>query len=467
MKNLLNKIKSKVKSIDLSKINLSKIDFSKKPTDSSEWAEVVSSIRPAVIWGVIITTIVFFFFGIWSGFAGLESAAIANGQVVLSSNRKTVQHLEGGIIQEILVKEGDQVQSGQPLIYLNATSANAQQELLLGQLRSSKATEKRLIAERDGSKNINFDHYLLQNDNQVVKEIINSQQRLFETKQASIKGKINILQERIMQYNEQIKGLKLQGKQVKRQISLISDEIKTTSYLLEKGLEQKPKLLALQRRESQLKAEAAKYYSEIATTKGSISETQLQILNIQNDYLREVMTELKEVQQQVSDLQERLQASGDILNRTIITAPQSGKVTGLKFHTIGGVITPGAPIMDIVPQDDRLIIEARVKPQDIDIVHEGLEAKVMLSAYKSRSVPRLGGRVIQISADRFTSENTGEAYFLARVEINKDVLESMPGNVELYPGMPAEVFITTGATTLLQYLASPIIDSFRRSFKEE
>jgi HlyD family type I secretion membrane fusion protein len=179
------------------------------------------------------------------------------------------------------------------------------------------------------------------------------------------------------------------------------------------------------------------------------------------------MTELKEVQQQISDLQEKIQASGDILKRTVITAPQAGKVTGLKYHTLGGVITPGAPIMDIVPQDDRLIIEAQVRPQDIDIVHEGLPAKVMLTAYKSRFVPRLEGKVTQVSADRFINDKTGEAYFLARIEINDGTIAKLTKNIVLYPGMPAEAFITTGESTLLQYMASPIIDSLRKSFKEE
>ncbi|MDB2414935.1 HlyD family type I secretion periplasmic adaptor subunit [Rickettsiales bacterium] len=456
-------IKKLEKLIQFFKIKDKKID-----DNESEVAEVFCSIRGAVIWGIIITIIVTIFFGIWAGFAQLDSAAIASGSVVLSSNRKTVQHLEGGIIEDIMVKDGDEVIIGQPLIYLNSTSANAQQKLLLGQLRSTKATESRLLAERDGGKKVIFSHPLLQNHSDpVVKEIIQSQTKLFETKQASLVSQIDILQERIMQYNEQIKGLKAQGVQVSKQIELIKEEIGTVSILLKKGFEQKPRLLALQRKEAELKSEAAKYYSEIATIKGSISETQMQIVSVQVEYLKETMLELKEVQQQISDLQEKLQASGDILERTVITAQQSGKITGLKFHTRGGVITPGTPILDIVPQDDRLIIEAQVKPQDIDVVHEGLPAKVMLSAYKSRFVPRLAGKVTQVSADRFNNENTGEAFYLARIEINDGEIEKLSTNVELYPGMPAEIFITTGEGTFLQYLASPIIDSFRRAFKEE
>jgi HlyD family type I secretion membrane fusion protein len=449
-------------------MNMNKQDAPKVSADSQELTQVKESIRPAVIWGIIITIVVVAFFGIWGGFASLDSAAIASGQVVLSSNRKTVQHLEGGIIEDILVKEGDNVIIGQPLIYLNSTSANAQQELLLGQLRHAKATESRLTAERDATKELKFHYHLLRNrSNPAVDEIIVSQTKLFETKQAAINGQIDVLEERIMQYNNQIYGLMSQGQYVQTQIRLIASEIKTTKYLVDKGLEQKPKLLALQRKDAELGAEASRYHSEIATAKGSISETKLQIINVRIEYLKDVLAELKEVQQQISDVQEKLQASGDILQRTVIVAAQSGKITGLKFHTIGGVITAGAPIMDIVPQNDRLIIEAQVLPQDIDVVHEGLAAKVMLSAYKSRFVPRLNGKVVQVSADRFLNENTGEPYFLVRVEIDKDALDGLPNEVALYPGMPAEVFITTGEGTFLQYLASPIIDSFRRGFREQ
>lgn len=435
--------------------------------NAEEIKEVTESIAPISKWGMIITAFVTGFFILWAGLAPLESASIATGSVVLHENRKTIQHLEGGIISEILVKEGDVVTQGQPLMTLNATSATAQQQLLLGQLRNALATEARLLAERDDLTEVNFDSiYEAGLANNKTEEVIASQKRLFETRRATIIGQVDILQERIMQYNDQIEGLSAQITEVKAQSALIGEEVKTVSHLLDKGLEQKPRLLALKRKQSELKGQAAQFISEIATIQGSISEVQLQMINVQNEYLKEVMTELKDVQQQVSDLREKLLASGDVLERTIIVAPQSGKITGLQFHTLGGVIAPGAQIMDIVPQNDKLIVEARVKPEDIDIVREGLEAKVMLSAYKSRFVPRLNGEVIYLSADKFTDEQTGQHYFLARIEINEEEIDNLAANVELYPGMPAESFIKTGESTFLNYLASPIIDSFRRSFKE-
>jgi HlyD family type I secretion membrane fusion protein len=435
--------------------------------NGEEISELTKAIKPISKWGIIITTFVIGFFILWAGFAPLDSASIATGSVVLHENRKTIQHLEGGIISGILVKEGDFVTQGQPLINLNATSATAQQQLLLGQLRAALATEARLVAERDNKEEVDFSSMPLAQDNQNNDEITSSQKKLFETRRSAITGQVGILQERIKQYNEQVQGLSQQAGEITKQSNLIKEEVKTVAHLLEKGLEQKPRLLALQRRQSELKGESARLLSETATISGSISEVQLQIINVQNEYLKEVMTELKDVQQVVADLREKLLASGDILERTVITAPQSGKITGLQFHTIGGVISPGATIMEIVPQNDKLIVEARVKPEDIDIVKEGLDAKVMLSAYKSRSVPRLEGKVTYLSADRFKDEQTGMYYYLAKIEINEDEIANLSTDVELYPGMPTESFIKTGESTFLNYLASPIIDSFRRSFKEQ
>lgn len=441
--------------------------FSAGNDNAENRKEVRQAIAPATFQGLLVTAFVLLFFGVWAGTAPLDSAAIADGSVALYENRKTIQHLEGGIISEILVKEGDVVTKGQPLIVLNATSANAQQQLLMGQLQAAQAVEARLKSERDDLPEIAFEGLPVDSTSPEIMDIINSQKHLFETRRAAIKGQVDILQERIMQYNDKIAGLRTQIKEVEAQSALIAEEVATVSDLLKRGLEQKPRLLALQRRQSELKAAKAAHQADIATTQGGISEAQLQIIYLQNEYLKEVMMELRDVQQQVADVKERLSASGDILDRTVITAQQSGKVNGLRYHTIGGVIAPGAPVMDIVPQNDKLIVEARVKPEDIDIVHEGLDAKVMLTAYKSRFVPRLKGKVIQLSADIFTDEKTGISYYQARIEIDKSDLDSLSGKVELYPGMPAESFIRTGEQTLLDYLISPVLDSFRRSFKEQ
>lgn len=430
--------------------------------------ELREVIKGPVRFGLIVTGAVILFFVVWSGLAPLQSAAIATGTVVLKSNKKTVQHLEGGIISEIMVKEGDIVEVGQPLISLNHTSANARQELLLGQLLVAKATEARLNAERDKKDHVEFDPELLQRQNDPeIEKIIENQKKLFSTRIDSLNGQINILKQKIEQSNEQLAGLDAQRKATQSQLRLIKEELVAKKQLLDKGYVKKPEYLALQRNQANLEGQEGQYTSEIARTKESITETQLQIISAKNEFDKEAAADLKEVQSQISDLKEQLLASSDILERTVITAQQAGKITGLQYHTVGGVISPGAPILDIVPMNDKLVIDAQVSVNDIDIVHAGLTAKIMLSAYKARAVPRLDGMVIDVSADRFTDPNSGVPYYKARVEIDADNLKKLTSDVELYPGMPAEVFIVTGEGTFLDYLFEPLTQSFRRAFKEQ
>lgn len=435
---------------------------------ASDREELSSFLRPTVRFGFFVMVAVIVFFIGWGTLAPMDSAAIAPGYVVLDSNRKTVQHLEGGIIGEIFVKEGDEVQKGQLLIRLDTTAAKAKREIILSQLYLAKATEARLIAERDSEGAITFDPQLVAgSQNFEVAKILKGQESLFRTRQDAIRQQVDILQQKIQQFNNQITGLEAQVMSAKKQNSLIRDEIITVTELLKKGLAKKPRLLELQRMEAELTGRAGEYLAEIARVKEGITETQYEMLNAKSEYIKETLESLKETQKDVASLSEELLASQDILTRTEIIAPQAGKITGLKYHTVGGVIEGGGPVMDIVPVNDKLIVEARIVPTDIDIVHTGLKAKVMLTAYKSRFVPRLEGTVIDVSGDSFANEQTGETFYKARIEIPKEALEELTTKVELYPGMPAEVFVVTGESTLLDYLLSPIIDSFHRAFKEK
>ncbi len=434
----------------------------------SEKRDLLHNALPAVVFGLMVAVIFGVIFIGWASIAPIDSAAIANGSVVLDANRKTIQHLEGGIITEIMVEDGDEVIAGQPLIKLNPVYAKAVNKTVTSNLLLARATEARLIAERDELDEIEFDGMFVNagSDKEVTK-IINSQKSLFKSRRDLMNGRTNLLEKRIAQLNDHIEGIEAQQEASKTQLEIIKEEIETVAELLKKGHTKKSRLLALQRAEAKLKGEMGNFKAETTKTREKITENEIQMLNLKVDNHREILSELKEVQAEVNNLQEKLSASTDVYERTVITAPQSGKVTGLKFHTIGGVIPAGAPIMDIVPQDDILVIEARVSPQDIDIVHEGLDAKVMLSAYRSRFVPRLDGKVTRVSADKFTDERQGTTYYLARVEINRESFRKLDDNVKLYPGMPAETFIVTGSRTFLDYLISPITDSFRRSFREQ
>lgn len=279
-------------------------------------------------------------------------------------------------------------------------------------------------------------------------------------------GQTDVLKQRIAQFEDQVAGLEAQYKSVGDQLALIAEETGIIRDMLAKGLAHKPRLLELERHGAELEGQKGQIRAQEARIAENITETQLQILNLRNERLKEVVAELKDVQQEISQVQEELYAAEDALRRTQVVAPIAGIVTDVKYHTIGGVVGPGAPIMDIVPQEDRLIVEARVQPDDIDVVHKGLSAKVMLTPYKSRFLPRLQGDVIHVSADSLVDEHTGHSYYIARIELHADELAHLAADVQLYPGMPVDVFIVTGRRSFASYLMSPITDSFQKAFRE-
>lgn len=417
--------------------------------------------------GLFVFALVFGVFGVWSAFAPLDSAAIAPGQVVVDSNRQTIQHLEGGIIQDILVKDGDQVTAGQPIVNLSEIAARSRLQLLRGQFLAARAKEARLLAERDGTTKINWPKEVLAaKDQPEIADIIDTQTRLIISRDRAINGQIDILNQKIKQYDEEIDGLSSQEKSTVSQLGYIKEEADVVEKLVKQGNAQRPRLLALRRHEAELQGRRGEYLSMIARANQSIMEARLEIINHKNKFTNEVIADLRETQQSISDLREQINASADVLDRIVITSPIDGIVNNLQFFTQGGVISPGEPIMDIVPIEVQRVVEARVRPEDIDVVHVGLEARVRLSAYKTRTVPTLEGTVIHVSADSITDQHTGERYFRARVEIPDSSLAKLAADVELYPGMSAEVFIVTGEQTLLQYLISPLTSSFRKAFRE-
>ncbi len=443
------------------------------------WSAMISPARPessdkpeysarmpiqAGLWMIVA---VFGAFGLWAGLAPLDSAALAPGYVVLDSNRKSIQHLEGGIVEEILVREGSQVKAGEALVRLNPTATEARLDLFRNQYFGNKAIEARLFAERDGKEKIEFPKELLDKANDpVVKEQIENQQQQFKTRRDSLNSQLGILRQKAEQSKKEIEGLEAQIRSADDQIKYLNEEIKTVQILLSQGNAQKPRLLALQRNRAQLEGQRGENKSSIARAEQMIAESELAVQSQINDFQTRVAAELKDTQLQLSDLQERVRASEDVKSRIVITSPVDGIVTGLAVHTVGGVINPGGRIMDIVPLGDKLIVEARVNPQDIDVVHKGLTAQVRLTAFKSRTVPPVKGTVENISPDRFTDERTGISYFVARVEIQQKELDALK-DVELSAGMPADVMILTGSRTLLGYILSPIGESFHQAFREQ
>ena len=426
-----------------------------------------SGIRPVVLAGAAVVVAFFGGFGSWVAFAELDSAAIAPGLVAVASNRKTIQHLEGGIVGEILVREGETVRAGQPLIRLEATQARATQELLRGRELSALALAARLVAERDWGEAIAFPGALDRAAaDPKVREIVEAQQNIFAARREALAGQEAILAQRAAQFAEEIVGLEGDIKAQDTQIALIKEESDAVAGLVEKGLAQKPRLLGLLRESAEIEGARSRNVAAIARARQNITEARLRVTELKTTMLNEVVQQLREVQAELSDLTERMRAAEDVLRRTEIRSPLDGTIVGLAVHTTGGVIGPGEALMDIVPRDDRLIVEAQVDPIDIDVVYPGLNPKVRLSAFSQRNIEPLDGEVLSVSADRLTEPQTGRPYFLARIALLGDVRAALDG-ARLYPGMQAEVMIVTGARTPFEYLTRPVLVSLRRAFRED
>ena len=420
-------------------------------------------VGPTIAFGVVVVALFFGGFGVWAAFAPLESAAIASGTLSVNSKRKTVQHLEGGIVADILVEEGDVVAAGQPLVVLDDMQARTSFSLIEAQYHSTAALEARLRAERDGLGAIRWPERL----RRVVGEddVLATQERIFEARARSLDNRTAIYTRQIAQMHEEVVGLAEEIKAQDQQLALLEEELEGLRGLVEKGYESKPRLLALKRRRAEVAGGRARNRARIARVEQSIGETHLKITELGNARLNEVVEDLRETEARMSDLREYLSAARHVLSRTHVTAPVSGTIVDLRVFTRGGVVGPGEPLMDIVPAGDDLVIEAKVEPRDIDVVYPGLPAQVRLTAFSQLTTPLLEATVLQVSADSLIDERTGAPFYAARVALDpqQPELDRLP----LQPGMPAEVMIITGKRTPLDYLLKPIVTSFGRALREE
>jgi HlyD family type I secretion membrane fusion protein len=417
--------------------------------------------------GLAVLALFFGVLGGWAALAPLTSAAVASGVVKVDSNRKTVQHLEGGIIAALVVENGDRVAAGDVLVRLDAAQARATWGLLQGQHDALAARAARLAAERDGAPAIAFDADLAaRRDDPAVAAVLAGQETVFASRRTTLAGQVDILRQRRQQLEAEIDSRHAQLAAAERQQALIGAEIADIEVLVAKGLERRTRLLGLQRQQASLEGLRGEQLGLIARARQQIGETELQIINHRNGQMDQVVATLAQVRAELGELAERLVASRDVLARRTIVSPIAGTVVNLRFFTAGGVIGPGAPILDIVPEDDRLVIEAQIRPLDIDVVRPGLAAEVRLTAFKQRTTPTLAGRVAYVSADRLVDAASGTAHFTARVEIPAAELARLDG-VELYPGMPAEVMVVVGRRTALGYLLDPLRESFGRAFHEQ
>jgi HlyD family secretion protein len=407
-------------------------------------------------------------FCLWAAAAPLAGAAIAPGVISPDGSRRTVQHLEGGIIQRILVEDGSVVRAGDPLIVLEDVQARAGHDVLRARFHTLAAAQARLLAEQAGAADIRFPDWLIEatGNDATALEAMMAQRQLFRTRAQGLADRRAILAQRIAQLREEIAGLEAQIMADWRQIELIAGEIEGLEHLYRKGLTPKTRLLELQREQSDIEGDRAERRARIARAHQAIGETELQIIAQGTALLDEANEELSGVQAELAEVEQRLAASRDVLARTLIKAPSAGTVVELRFHTAGGVIRPGEPVLDIVPDDEELLVDARVSPLDIDVVAPGLPAQIILPAFKQRHLPRIEGRVRRVSADAIVDPHSGERYFAARIEVDPTQLAALEPPVALAPGMPAEVYITIAERTMLDYLLQPVFDSLRRAFRE-
>ncbi|MBB4304241.1 HlyD family secretion protein [Rhodobium orientis] len=428
---------------------------------------VSQAIGGYLIAGFIAVAVLVGGIGGWAAFAHISSAVVAGGMVVVEGSAKEVQHREGGIVGEIRIENGDRVKAGDLLVRLDETLLRANLEIIAAQLVDYEARMARLEAERDQSDSIDFPDHLLGPD---VKpdavKAVEGETTFFTARKTAVEGQLAQNREKIVQLNDQIVGLEAQRRSKREEIDLIEKELEGLEELHRKGHVPITRINALKRDAARLVGEERAFGSQIAVTKGQISETQLKLLQVERDFRESVLKELQDVQAKVAELRERRVAAQDQLNRSDIRAPVSGIVHELKVHTVGGVIQPGDTVLKIIPISDTLVVDARISPVDIDQLQAGQPARVTFSAFNQRTTPQLSGKVKTISPDLSHDQATNTSYYTVRLDIAADELARL-GELILVPGMPAEVFITTGDRRVISYLMKPLADQFRRTFREQ
>jgi HlyD family type I secretion membrane fusion protein len=426
--------------------------------------------KPIVRFGMITLIVGFGGFFLWAGLAPLDEGVPGTGIVSVDTNRKTVQHPKGGVVDAILVREGTRVKVGDVLLRLNDKETRAQLDIVRGQYFVARATEARLLAERDEAPKVIFPDNLVEagKADSRAEESMRSQSRLFAARRSGLASELGALDEIIAGYNNQIAGLQSVQAGKKTQIELIEKELTSIRGLVEEGFVPRNKLYELERVLADLSGTRGGDLAQIARAQASINETRLRKLQRKDDFRKEVETQISEVQKEVGTRSDQLKALEDEFERTVVKAPADGHVVGMETHTVGGVIKPGDRIMDVVPEGDVLVVEAQLPVNLIDKVRIGQLANMHLQIVLSGGVqPVIEGRVARISADRLTDSRTGAPYYSARIEITpRGEEEIRKHKIHVQPGMQADVVVITGARTVLQYLLRPLVSRISSGMKE-
>lgn len=422
--------------------------------------------RPVAIGGAVVAAAVVALTA-WSAVAKIDSAVVAPGQVRVEANRKTVRHRDGGVVRQILVREGQRVRLGQPLLVMDEVQARASVDVLQSQQDAVLAQLARYQAESAGRRQLAFAPALNQRaSDPEVSALIRDQQLLFASRLSLFESQSSVLEQRIDQLQTQISGVQAQLNAVDEQIALTREELAGYQTLHEKGYAPKTLILRYERALADLGGRRGQFVAEINRLGQAIGEARLQLVTLRNERISQAAEGLRQMQTQLADVTPRLTAARQVLDRATVRSPADGYVLNLTQFTIGGVVAPGELLMDVVPADAPLIVSARVAPTNIDNVAVGQAARVRISAFGSRA-EAMDAEVTAVSADALLDERTGNTYFVADVRIDPPELAKAPDDKRITPGMPAEVMIVTGERTILSYVMSPITDTLRDSLREE
>ncbi|MGF7054360.1 HlyD family secretion protein [Bosea sp. OAE752] len=438
------------------------------PVASAAWQEPeerVPSLRSLVLAGVAAIGVGFGGFGAWAVTARLDNAAVASGVVAVDSKRKTVSHLEGGILKTLLKAEGERVAKDEPLLRLEDARARAELQQLEAKRIGLEAKLARLRAEQANAAEVDFPDIVERGESPIAREVLRAELTLFKSRAQVHDGKINIQQRVIEQHQAESEALNAQIDATIRQRSLIDDEVRILTDLYEKRYAKRSQLVELQTRQSELSGRAGEFAARKAKAEQAVAGANLEILSISLERQNQIAGDIQDAQLALSEVIERIVQARDVLRRLIVTAPQEGIVTNIRMRTAGSVITAGEAILDIVPENEPLIVEAKVDPRDIDVVRVGAPTRVRLTAFNSRTLPPLEAKVTYVAPDQLVDEKSGVAYFVVRAEIDPDSLKGH--KIVLHAGMTAEVMIVNGARRAIDYLISPFTDSFNRAFRED
>lgn len=426
-----------------------------------------SMLRPMTV-GLFALFLLVGGFGAWAVLTEISGAIIASGQIEVDQNRQVVQHPDGGVVKDIWVDEGDLVEAGQVLLSLDPTLEQSELTIIEGQLFELMARRGRLTAERDGATQIAFDPRLTdraQSDAGIA-ELMQGQENLFQARLASNEKQIAQLGKRKAQIANQIDGITAQKSALNRQLELIEQELADQQTLLDRGLAQASRVLALQRGQAELSGTLGDLIAKQAEAEGRMTELDIQIEGLDTTRREEAISRLRDQQYRTLELEERFGALTEKLSRMEIRAPVSGVVYGLTVFTPRSVIRPAEPVLFLIPQDRPLVITVQVPPIHIDQVYVGQDTVLRFSALDQRSTPELFGKVVKVSPDAFQDETSRMSYYRAEILLNDGEKDRLPANVTLIPGMPVEAFIRTQDRTPLAYLVKPLADYFAKAFRE-